>query len=326
MFPANPYHATVPENLKIDFSHILQWRLLEGSHEFPGPDGGTCLNEAAIVAAGFKYRAVKSAEDCPPCFSRVIATYAIRLNDLMPDDLRQDLLLPFVVRLAGTADNDAKEIERAQYIVVQTVERILPLALRVADARHKAAAAEAQQAADAALFAAAVVADSNAADAGRYANAAVLYAVIVSPDGFPPDAADDAGRRAAVVIAAANALKAAANAASIVARYDAHAARYDAALARFWAGHPEGRAAAAADAARSAADLARTADAAGALIKEIFTIATAIFDEAIRLGRQAEPIETDLVVNRMEAVMQSAREAAGTTLDHDPIKLNRITV
>jgi hypothetical protein len=322
MFPANPYHATVPENLKIDFSHILQWRLLEGSHEFPGPDGGTCLNEAAIVAAGFKYRAVKNAEDCPPCFSRVIATYAIRLNDLMPDDLRQDLLMPFVVRLAGTADNDAKEIERAQYIVVQTVERILPLALRVADARHKAAAAEAQQAADAALFAAAVVADGNAADASRYANAAVLYAVTVSPDGFPPDAADDAGRRAAVAVAAGNALGAAANAASIVARYDAHAARYDAALARYWAGHPEGRAAA----ARSAADLARTADAAGALIKEIFTIATAIFDEAIRLGHQAAPIETELVVNRMEAVMQSAREAAGTTPDPDPIKLNRITV
>ena len=34
----------------MDFSHILQWRLLEGSHTFPGPDGGTCLSEAAAVA------------------------------------------------------------------------------------------------------------------------------------------------------------------------------------------------------------------------------------------------------------------------------------
>ena len=34
------------------FGHILNWRLLAGSHPFPGPDGGTCINEAAVVAAG----------------------------------------------------------------------------------------------------------------------------------------------------------------------------------------------------------------------------------------------------------------------------------
>ena len=38
------------------FDHILNWKLLRGSHEFPGKDGGTCINEAALVAAGFKYR------------------------------------------------------------------------------------------------------------------------------------------------------------------------------------------------------------------------------------------------------------------------------
>ena len=31
------------------FEHILNWKLLRGSHDFPG-------NEAAIVAAGFAYR------------------------------------------------------------------------------------------------------------------------------------------------------------------------------------------------------------------------------------------------------------------------------
>ena len=31
------------------FEHILNWKLLRGSHEFPGKDGGTCINEAAIV-------------------------------------------------------------------------------------------------------------------------------------------------------------------------------------------------------------------------------------------------------------------------------------
>ena len=34
-----------------DFQRMLDWKLLRGSHEFPGPDGGTCINEAAIVAA-----------------------------------------------------------------------------------------------------------------------------------------------------------------------------------------------------------------------------------------------------------------------------------
>ena len=39
------------------FDHILNWKLLRGSHDFPGKDGGTCINEAAIVAAGFNYQA-----------------------------------------------------------------------------------------------------------------------------------------------------------------------------------------------------------------------------------------------------------------------------
>ena len=30
------------------FDHILNWKLKEGSHPFPGKDGGTCINEAAM--------------------------------------------------------------------------------------------------------------------------------------------------------------------------------------------------------------------------------------------------------------------------------------
>ena len=55
------------------FEEIVNWKLLKGSHKFPGPQGGTCINEAAIVAAGFEYKEIKSAHDCPPCFSRPIA-------------------------------------------------------------------------------------------------------------------------------------------------------------------------------------------------------------------------------------------------------------
>ena len=31
-----------------DFDHILNWKLKAGSHQFPGKDGGTCINEAAL--------------------------------------------------------------------------------------------------------------------------------------------------------------------------------------------------------------------------------------------------------------------------------------
>ena len=52
------------------FDHILNWKLQPGSHPFPGKDGGTCINEAAIVAAGFEYQPVRRVEDMPDCFSR----------------------------------------------------------------------------------------------------------------------------------------------------------------------------------------------------------------------------------------------------------------
>src|SRR3954469_23218192 len=118
------------ENTMKIFDHILNWKLLRGSHDFPGPRGGTCINEAAIVAAGFKYRAVYSVHDRPPCFSCPSAASAIALNDEMPDKLRQKLLMPFVIRLAGTADTLEVERERASHIAMQTIKRILPPVLR----------------------------------------------------------------------------------------------------------------------------------------------------------------------------------------------------
>src|ERR671917_661188 len=77
------------------FDHLLKWRLKRGSHQFPGPDGGTCINEVALVAAGFEYRAIHSADYMPDCFSRPICRFAMRLNDLADDEERQRLL-PFV--------------------------------------------------------------------------------------------------------------------------------------------------------------------------------------------------------------------------------------
>ena len=97
-----------------DFDHILDWKLKPGSHTFPGKDGGTCINEAAIVAAGFPYQAVKSVEEMPACSSRPICRLAMRLNDEATDEQRQRLL-PFVIRLA-CADTEQIERKRGAYI------------------------------------------------------------------------------------------------------------------------------------------------------------------------------------------------------------------
>jgi hypothetical protein len=97
------------------FVNILHWKLKQGSHTFPGKDGGTCINEAAIVAAGFPYQPVGTVEDMPQCFSRPICRLALRMNDAATDDERQQLL-PFVTRLA-CADTPEIEQEREAYIV-----------------------------------------------------------------------------------------------------------------------------------------------------------------------------------------------------------------
>src|SRR4051795_7085016 len=96
------------------FDHILNWKLLGGSHQFPGKDGGTCINEAAVVAAGFEYRPIRNAAEMPKCFSRPICHFAMALNDEARGRDRQRLL-PFVTRLA-CADSDDIEQQRQTYI------------------------------------------------------------------------------------------------------------------------------------------------------------------------------------------------------------------
>jgi hypothetical protein len=112
-----------------DFQRMLEWRLLRGSHEFPGPHGGTCINEAAIVAAGYSYRPVYCVKDMPASFSRPIAMMALCLNDTLDDELRQELLIPFVTRLSGTADGSKVEMKRAEVMLQRTVVEIVAPAL-----------------------------------------------------------------------------------------------------------------------------------------------------------------------------------------------------
>src|SRR5919202_2767099 len=100
------------------FAHILNWKLKAGSHKFPGPDGGTCINEAALVAAGFAYQPIVAVWQMPSCFSRPICRLAMLLNDSAGARERQ-LLLPFVTRLA-CADTPEVEEEREAYIQSHT--------------------------------------------------------------------------------------------------------------------------------------------------------------------------------------------------------------
>jgi hypothetical protein len=131
MFELNRLLNVIPfrSGAAAEFQAMLDWKLLRGSHQFPGPGGGTCINEAAIVAAGHSYRAVRSIDDCPSTFSRPIAMFALCLNDLLEDAPRQALLIPFVGRLDGTADTPKIEMTRAELMLSRTAADILAPAL-----------------------------------------------------------------------------------------------------------------------------------------------------------------------------------------------------
>ncbi|HXF89558.1 MAG TPA: hypothetical protein VNK48_14475 [Xanthobacteraceae bacterium] len=176
---------------------LLQWRLLPGSHKWPGPDGGTCINEAAIVAAGLDYRPVRGVDELPACFCPVIGAYLIKINDVLPDDERQKLMR-FVLRLSGSRDTPAVEQQRLEFIVVETVRRIVSSAMRAIGlpewaAKCRAAttlqqaldtAAEAAEAAEAARAAAeAAWAAWAAAEAAWAARATLVDDAIAIVDG-----------------------------------------------------------------------------------------------------------------------------------------------
>jgi hypothetical protein len=94
--------------------HLLNWKLKIGSHPFPGLDGGTCINEAALMAVGFEYRSISIVEQMPKCFSRPICRLAMLLNDEANDEERQRLL-PYVTRLACA---DTPEVENAREVYI----------------------------------------------------------------------------------------------------------------------------------------------------------------------------------------------------------------
>jgi hypothetical protein len=124
-------NSPAPDATGIDRLHaLLDWRLLRGSHKFPGPAGGTCILEAAVVVAGMPYVPIANYGQTPTGFSPMISEYLMRLNDFLPDEPRQQLIR-FVPRLAGSADIETVEQRRVSYIVAETRKRVLPIARRL---------------------------------------------------------------------------------------------------------------------------------------------------------------------------------------------------
>lgn len=111
----------------------LDWELKHGSHEFPGTDGGTCVNEAALVVAGFAYHEVTSILDLPESFCPVISQYALSLNDAMPEGEVLNRLRPFAARLSGTGDGRRIADERGAFLAIQAARVFAPLALDAVD-------------------------------------------------------------------------------------------------------------------------------------------------------------------------------------------------
>jgi hypothetical protein len=111
--------------MPFDFQQFANFRLARGSHKQPNKGGNICVNEAAVIAAGFRYREIRDVSCLPDCFSRPVSEYAIYLNDFMMHRVRNELLVPFITRLPGTSDAPWVEEERARLIVVETVRRIV---------------------------------------------------------------------------------------------------------------------------------------------------------------------------------------------------------
>ena len=111
--------------MPFDFQQLANFRLARGSHKQPNKGGNICVNEAAVIAAGFQYREIRDVSCLPDCFSRPVSEYAIYLNDFMMHRVRNELLVPFITRLPGTSDAPWVEEERVRLIVVETVRRIV---------------------------------------------------------------------------------------------------------------------------------------------------------------------------------------------------------
>jgi hypothetical protein len=86
---------TMPEVTAYDYDTYYQIPLAKGAHN--DPDQGMCLMELTALFAGEQH------SDRPQCVSPVLGEFGRSLNDVLPDDLRQELkgLIPSLPGTAG---------------------------------------------------------------------------------------------------------------------------------------------------------------------------------------------------------------------------------
>ncbi len=255
--------------------------LLPGFHLRKGIGKGVnshvdvCLMQAVSWLAGNT-----DITDSPPCASRVIGRYAIRLNDSWLFTTHRDLLKPYASRIVGTRSTIEIEVQRGRIAADYAVRVFAPIRLRflrreelakeleslgpITDkdsailARDASRKIRSYAAADAAAYAAADAAAAAAADA----DAAAAAYVDAYADAAAAAAADAAAAASAAAYAAASAYVDAYAAAAADAAADAAAAAYAAASASAAAYAAADASAAASAAAYAAADAAADADAA----------------------------------------------------------------
>lgn len=105
--------------------------LSSGAHS--GPTDGMCIMEAVAFVAGEPW------SDHPECACPVIGAFLRTWNDGLPDDERETLLKPLILRLVGTR-NPALEQRRATMAADWLMREHTPAWLRLAGLTDHAAA------------------------------------------------------------------------------------------------------------------------------------------------------------------------------------------
>lgn len=107
--------------------------LTEGAHSLR--NDGVCLLEAAAWFAGEPH------SDMPECVSGVLRDFGVKLNDVLPDDRRQDLK-PLIPRLVGTVtrsdDDDVLDSIREHMVLDWLVRTCVPEWLQAAGMHNHA--------------------------------------------------------------------------------------------------------------------------------------------------------------------------------------------
>jgi hypothetical protein len=114
--------------IQIDPAKLDLITLDKGAHDTPGD--GLCLMEAVAYLAGEPHT------DRPKCVSPVLGAYGRALNDILPQDRRQQLI-PLIPRIVGTA-GDGRDESRSYMALDWLIRTYLPAWLDLAGITEEA--------------------------------------------------------------------------------------------------------------------------------------------------------------------------------------------